>query len=1216
MRDRKLDRLFDRFRHKGDTSALARVFDATAPELLGLATHLVRDVGEGEDLLQQTFLTAIEKADRYDADRRLVPWLVGILVRHAHEARRRRSRPEGEPLPELVGGEDPEGSAEESELTDSVKDALGRLPASYRDVLEPYLLHGERAVDIARSCGKSPGTVRVQIRRGLDELRRTLPAGLAAGSGVLLGGRTLADVRGAVLEHASRISAHGTATGVTAVTSTSLVSSSSLLGGLVMSTKFAIVAFALSLLTLFGWLVQRDGTSDLRALVDASGSLGPIPSTSPIAAGIPIDSSTTSTEASTETERVAESTIEANPSGLEAALAGAGGRVIDEYGNSVAGITVQLLEIRSSMFENLVSTPFDGDLARGLRALARNPVVATDETDAEGRFDFWGADPQGAHGIGIDLGGDRPALRFIDQELTTGESGDLGTIQLEASRTLRGRVVDSKGRPVVGSRVRAGDFPDEMHGLAAIRQGGTVLSSDRGGFVLEVPTWLDAWIDLLPIPSTQTDGQGRFELNGVGTSVASLFVDHPRHGVIISPIWSDLADLEDIAFPAPKRYRGRVVDSTGSAVTEAEVMFGAALFIRRSPDDNGVVWGDLSSAADGSFEFEVSGSPMVAARRGVDHEWLVVSDFDDGGEITLNSDLDVQFELRDREGSVITGAELHLSPFAKASKLITLLQSDMRRGDVTEEAPGKFTVRALVEGDYRVRAQAKGFAILDRVLQVAEDGDSFELVLDRAGTRRVQVVDLDDRSPVSGARVTIQDQNLGQSVIAVGSTDEAGYVVLSGVPAEGEHDLALRVTHPAYADSLDGYETREPETRTVELASGTQANFQVTVGGAAPLEPLMISIHPDEATGSFMSLPTTGLTDLRGSATFSQLPAGEWSYTVTTRFLNTDVKNLITAGQPEILASGTFSVAPGATEEIHVELAADDIEESHASESAGIMGRIMVEGVVPTGLQVGAVPMEGNQASELSLLPVLPGGEYRIDGLRPGKHTLYVGCGSLERGDFGVIAMPRVDIRPGRVTRKDIHLKGSTFEISLVDAAGEPVRDGDFHASLMLDGPSNNPYSRRSGEGVYTVTVWETGEYKLWATSPTEGSATRIVEFLGTPNERYELILSRGVPCAGEIELPEGDYPSEGQLFFSQGGRRLFNRSVPVTFTDGRATFEMIGLHPGNYHGGVHFLETGEVLHLALVLPESGDTNLQLLLSTELPEPAPGFDFRPVNSDE
>ena len=94
MDARSLETLFVRFRKRGDSEALARVFDAVAPELLRSGVHLVGDEAEAEDLVQATFLTAIERRESFDATRALRPWLVGILSNQARTliARRRRHR--------------------------------------------------------------------------------------------------------------------------------------------------------------------------------------------------------------------------------------------------------------------------------------------------------------------------------------------------------------------------------------------------------------------------------------------------------------------------------------------------------------------------------------------------------------------------------------------------------------------------------------------------------------------------------------------------------------------------------------------------------------------------------------------------------------------------------------------------------------------------------------------------------------------------------------------------------------------------------------------------------------------------------------------------------------------------------------------------------------------------------------------------------------------
>lgn len=57
----------ERFRNHADAQALATTFDAVAPELLLVAAHVAPAGCDAEDLMQATFLDAIEKAARWDA---------------------------------------------------------------------------------------------------------------------------------------------------------------------------------------------------------------------------------------------------------------------------------------------------------------------------------------------------------------------------------------------------------------------------------------------------------------------------------------------------------------------------------------------------------------------------------------------------------------------------------------------------------------------------------------------------------------------------------------------------------------------------------------------------------------------------------------------------------------------------------------------------------------------------------------------------------------------------------------------------------------------------------------------------------------------------------------------------------------------------------------------------------------------------------------------
>lgn len=198
--------LFLTFRSRGDAAALANVFDRTAPELGRVAGYLAGgDAERARDLLQATWLTAIAQAARWDAERPLLPWLLGVLANHARSARRaqRREGPDTEALAALLANDDPLRASMDAEFGALLTAALAELPPPFREAVTLHVQHGLTAKEIGEALGRPAGTVRTQIVRGLDRLRALLPAGLAVAGlgGVVLAAESLAQVRRAVLGH-------------------------------------------------------------------------------------------------------------------------------------------------------------------------------------------------------------------------------------------------------------------------------------------------------------------------------------------------------------------------------------------------------------------------------------------------------------------------------------------------------------------------------------------------------------------------------------------------------------------------------------------------------------------------------------------------------------------------------------------------------------------------------------------------------------------------------------------------------------------------------------------------------------------------------------------------------------------------------------------------------------------------------------------------------
>ena len=237
----ELEELFERYRSQQDLRALSKLFDLAAPELLRLAVHMAPDVASAEDLVQQTFLAAIEKPARWRASEPLLPWLFGILAKLAKKQRRAlRRSPEPDRLA-TRSAEDPARSTLEAETRASIHSALEALPELYREVVRASLFDEKPPHEIARELERAPGTVRMQLLRGLEMLRRALPGGIAGGALVLCGTRGEAALKAAVLEKA-------------AVAPAVLATSSLTIGGLLVSTK-AVLAVVVAVTGLCAWLL-------------------------------------------------------------------------------------------------------------------------------------------------------------------------------------------------------------------------------------------------------------------------------------------------------------------------------------------------------------------------------------------------------------------------------------------------------------------------------------------------------------------------------------------------------------------------------------------------------------------------------------------------------------------------------------------------------------------------------------------------------------------------------------------------------------------------------------------------------------------------------------------------------------------------------------------------------------------------------------------------
>ena len=164
---------------------LGKLYDLVAPELLTLALHLTQRPAQAEDLVQEVFLQAIQDRDQWDAETSVEVWMTHLLAAHFERALEASDKNayltslDDSNARELPG--DPVLEAQRSELSETLAAALAELPDVYRTVVRLLIQDGMNSEQAAEALERPAGTVRSQLARGLDRLRRILPATLGLG---------------------------------------------------------------------------------------------------------------------------------------------------------------------------------------------------------------------------------------------------------------------------------------------------------------------------------------------------------------------------------------------------------------------------------------------------------------------------------------------------------------------------------------------------------------------------------------------------------------------------------------------------------------------------------------------------------------------------------------------------------------------------------------------------------------------------------------------------------------------------------------------------------------------------------------------------------------------------------------------------------------------------------------------------------------------------
>ena len=148
------------FRH-GDEHALRTIYDRYGGVVLHLATRMLGDGPDAEDVVRGTFVAAWAGHTTYDPDRgSVLRWLLGIAWRASADALRmaEKERRAGGDVVSLVDPASADGVAERLIDQIVVADELARLPQGPRRSL--HLAFGERRTPPARLTRGVPTRLR------------------------------------------------------------------------------------------------------------------------------------------------------------------------------------------------------------------------------------------------------------------------------------------------------------------------------------------------------------------------------------------------------------------------------------------------------------------------------------------------------------------------------------------------------------------------------------------------------------------------------------------------------------------------------------------------------------------------------------------------------------------------------------------------------------------------------------------------------------------------------------------------------------------------------------------------------------------------------------------------------------------------------------------------------------------------------------------------
>jgi len=160
---------------RGDERAFEELVDRYKARVFALIARTTQDRTRVEDLAQEVFLRVHRGLPYFRGEARLSTWIYRIVANVCLQHAERHPAPLGLDEPAAAGRPRAvDRQFSDFELRDRLEKAIARLPPNYRLLVAAHYLDGVRYEELADALQLPLGTIKSQLFRSKQQLRRLL----------------------------------------------------------------------------------------------------------------------------------------------------------------------------------------------------------------------------------------------------------------------------------------------------------------------------------------------------------------------------------------------------------------------------------------------------------------------------------------------------------------------------------------------------------------------------------------------------------------------------------------------------------------------------------------------------------------------------------------------------------------------------------------------------------------------------------------------------------------------------------------------------------------------------------------------------------------------------------------------------------------------------------------------------------------------------------